>query len=850
MTCLPGRALMSTLPHTARCFRRSAHLALLLILLSRTALLWAATPNRIVQPVDTVRMQALRNHHPLWAVPANDTGAVPEDLQLNQLTLVLARSPGQQAAFEQFLAEQQNPRSPEFHHWLTPVQIGQRFGLSNNDLETLRAWLESEGLHVTWIAPSRMFIGFAGNAADVNRAFQTELHRYRVQGELRMSVASDPTIPQALAPVIQAVRGLYSIADRPLHLARSAQSNTPNLSVGSSSFLAPQDFDTIYDVPSTVTGAGTTIGIVGWSRVNMADLDAFRQRTGTSFPDPVEVVPRAFGGVDPGAPYTTRQDCDDCLSGQEEATLDVQRAGGVAPGADLLLVVSSSSGTDDGIGADAQYLIQSSPAPAQIIDISFGDCESDAGIAGVSYWNNLFAQAAAEGISVIVSSGDSGAAGCDNSFTAPPSSPRSISPNYICSSQYATCVGGTAFSDTSDHSTYWSSTNGDALGSALSYIPEGGWNQPLNAESHPQAAASGGGVSRYIGTPMWQRGVSGVPAANAGRYTPDVAFASSCREGYFGCMAASGGSCVSGSAGAYNFELFCGTSTAAPGMAGIAALLDEKIGAPQGNLNPQLYALQSGAPSALHDVTIASTDVTGCTLNTPSACNNSVPSATSLSGGQAGYLVGNGFDEVTGLGSLDVQELLATDSPGSNTASIAAPPVGGFSINGSALILAPGAASSNISTITITPANGFTGTVTLSAQITSAPPCAQKLPSFAWTPSNRLSITGSGAVHVGLDVMTAPMIAQADSSWRLAGGSALACLLLLGIPGRHRAWRHVLSSLALLATLTLCVTGCSAGIRPNLLSASSGTTPGAYIITIAGTSGTLVTTGTIHLTVQ
>jgi len=853
---LPVRALTAKLAFAAKPARGLARVVFpFLLLLGGAALLPAATPDRILQPVDATRMQPLPNHHPLWAEQANDAGPAAADLQMNQLTLVLARSPQQQAAFERFLADQQNPASPQFHRWLTPPEIGRRFGLSDHDLDTLRAWLDSEGLRVTWVAPSRIFLGFAGTASNVDHAFQTEVHQYRVQGELRLSVASDPSIPQSLASVVEGVRGLYSIADRPAHLARTA-SDEPEMSEGSNRFLAPQDFATIYDLPSNLTGAGTTIGIVGWSRVNTADLDAFRQRTGTSFPDPLQVVPTAYGGVDPGAPYTTQQNCANCLAGQEEATLDVERAGSVAEGANLLLVASAASGGNDGIGAAAQYLIQSSPAPAQIINISFGDCESDAGSAGVSYWNRLFQQAAAEGISVVVSSGDSGAAGCDNAFSAPPASSSAVSPNYICSSSYATCVGGTDFNDAGNANAYWASNNGSALGSVLGYIPEGGWNEPLGLNSQTQAAGSGGGVSRYIATPFWQQNVTGVPAAYAGRYTPDVSFSASCREGYFGCIAAGGGSCIPGNSGTYTFDLFCGTSASAPAMAGIVALLDQQMGdAPQGNLNPQLYAIESSMPSAFHDVTVASSGITNCNLSSPSLCNNSMPSPTGLSGGQAGYLVSTGFDEVTGLGSLDVQKFLNSYVAPSSTDKIAGPPVPSLSISGTALNLTPGAATGNISTITISPANGFSGTATLSAQVTAEPAGAQNPPTFTWSPASQINIAGRGAVHVSLSVMTVPpltatMTAPSAFGWRPAEAAALAGLLLFGIPERSRSWRTFFALVALLGTLTLGATACNARIGNNSTSGARGTTPGDYLITVTAQSGSLVSTGYIQLTVQ
>lgn len=812
----------------------------------------AQTPNRIVQPVDAARVQALGNHHPLWAKAANDAGVAPADLQLNQLTLVLARSPQQEQAFDQLLANQQNPASPEFHHWLTAAEVGQRFGLSAHDLAALRAWLESQGLHVNWVAPSRDFIGFGGSNAAVSRAFKTELHYYNVNGTRRLSVASAPMIPQALAPAIAGVRGLYSILDRPAHLARLQQSS-PDFSNGGNRFIAPGDFATLYDLPSNLSGVGVTIGIVGWSFVNPADLQNFRQLTGTSFADPAEVVPTQFGGVNPGSPYTAPPSCNNCLGGQEEATLDVLRAASVAQDASVLLVSSASSGANDGIGAAAQYLIQTSPAPAQIVNISFGDCESDAGPSGVSYWNKLFQQAAAEGISVFVSSGDSGAAGCETSFAAPPSSAQAVSPNYICASSYATCVGGTDFNDASNSSTYWSSANGGGLASVLSYIPEGAWNEPLTPASTLQVAASGGGVSQYVAVPAWQKGVSGVPAANAGRYTPDVAFSASCREGYFGCLAAGGGSCAAGSNGNYSFVTFCGTSAAAPAMSGIAALLDQQAGdKPQGNLNPQIYALYSSSPAAFHDVTVATSGVSNCNLATPSLCNNTVAGAGSLSGAEPGYPVGPGFDEVTGLGSLDVHAFLQSFAAANAIAS--APQTPSFTVSGTAISIARGATTGNTSTITVTPLAGFTGAVALTAEITASPAGAQDLPTISFGATNLVNLTGTNAAVASMTISTAAdtaHLAVKSGRWYATGGLAMACLLMCWIPGRRQNWPSLLGAVVLLAVLATGASGCSSNISgAAALEATSGTTPGSYIITVTGTSGSTVVSAPVTLIVQ
>ena len=637
-------------------------LALVVAACAGVAVQAQSRPSVIVDTVDGSRPAVLANHHPLWANAENDLGALGPQEQVGQMTLVLARSAAQKAALEQLLADQQNPNSPLYHHWLTPQEMGDRFGLSESDLDSLTGWLESNGFHVDWVAPSRVFIAFSGTAAAVDSAFQSELHTYRVNSERRVALNSEASIPAALAPAIRAVRGLFTLQTSPNLIARTESSTNPQLTVTSGStvyhFISPADFWTIYSIPGNYSGSGQTIGIVGRSRTDMDDYVQFnRLAYTTSFSNPTEVVPTAFGGVDPGSAYTAPPGGTTSIGDQSEATLDVERAGSTANGAKLLLVVSASTKTADGIDYGAQYLVQTSPVPAQAMNISFGSCESAAGSSGVTFWDTLFQQAAGEGISVFVSSGDSGASGCDQAFVTPPATPAANSINYICASSYATCVGGTEFNDTANPSLYWMSNNGSNLVSALSHIPEGAWNEPLNSSSKPMVAATGGGVSAYVATPSWQTG-TGVPAARTGRYTPDVSFSASSHDGYFGCMAAAGGSCVTDSQGNTSFVVFSGTSAAAPAMAGVATMLNQKMGNAQGNLNLNLYQTATQSPTAYNDVTVATSGVTNCSVNTPSMCNNSIPGPTGLSGGQAGYLVGTGYDEATGLGSLNIQNFL------------------------------------------------------------------------------------------------------------------------------------------------------------------------------------------------
>ena len=584
---------------------------------------WAAVAAESAAP--------LLHARPAWATAENDLGELDPTLRLTHLTILLNRAPDRQAAFDALLRGQQDPQSPNFHRWLTPAQVGEQFGAPDEDLAAVSSWLRSQGLQVDRVANSRTRIEFSGFAADVSSAFRANLHAYLVDGDRRIAPAASPQVPASLSRSVSAVVGLETIRARP-HYRLSAPhmadvgGTHPKLSSCSGAtctyYVAPADFATIYDVNPVyqqgISGAGQTIAILGRARVYLPDIENFQLRLGLPAKDPM--ITLAPNGIDPGQAQSTPPSDATTVADQVEATLDVTRAGSVAQGATINLVISANSATTSGLLIAAEYAIDS--AIANIVSVSFGVCEHDAGPSYTAVLDNLYSQAAGEGISTFVSSGDGGIAGCDKQSDAPPAA-QFASTNAHCSSGYVVCVGGTQFADSVNPGAYWRSTNSAGNASASGYIPEGAWNEPLKSDGSAKVAATGGGVSVFIPTPGWQTG-TGVPGTQ-GRYTPDVSFMASSHDGYFGCSAASGAPCTLAN-GRYMFAVYSGTSASAPSMAGIAALLNQKMGSAQGNLNPRLYALAAAASNGVfHDVTVATSAVADCTPDVPSLCNNSMP---------------------------------------------------------------------------------------------------------------------------------------------------------------------------------------------------------------------------------
>lgn len=564
-----------------------------------------------VTSIDASRSVVLRGHVRPQARAANDRGAVEGSFAVPAMTLVLKPSASQKSALQQLLAQQQDPRSPRYHQWLTPEQYADAYGVSAADMQRIAAWLQSQGFQIVNTARSRTFLTFTGTADQARGAFHTQIHRYQVNGRMHYANATDPAIPAALADVVSGIRGLSDF-----HLkAQLKLPSQPALNKGGTHFLAPDDIAAIYDIaplyPTGIDGTNQKIAIVGQSDINASDIQRFRTQFGLSTANLTQTLV-------PGRPDPGLSDVD-----MQESDLDIEWAGAVARNAAIVFVYS------DDVVASAQYAIDQNLAP--VLSMSYGGCEQ-ADLIDLPGLQSLAQQANAQGITWLAAAGDSGAGGCEDiGASIAQDGLAVVSPASI---PEVTAMGGTTFSD--QGGAYWAASNSATGGSALGYIPETAWNDTSLGFG---LAASGGGASVFFPQPAWQVG-PGVPVDGA-RHVPDLSLSASSEHAPYSFF--SGGS--SGYVG--------GTSVATPVMAGVVALLNHYLlstGAQTrtgvGNINPVLYRLAQSTTGIFHDVTTGNNSVP-CVLGSPNCTS-----------GMFGLNTGTGYDQVTGLGSVDVVNLL------------------------------------------------------------------------------------------------------------------------------------------------------------------------------------------------
>ncbi len=629
------------------------------LLCSAVALAQHAAPAvRIVSPVDESHLVALHNTvHPL-ANAVNDRGAAPDGMQLDRIQLVLQRSPAQEAALRQLIAQMHTPGSPNYHQWLTPDQFGAQFGPSDQDIATIESWLGSHGFAVSKVNPGKGTLEFSGSVAQMREAFHTQIHKYAVNGESHYANANDPQIPAALAPVIGGFASLnnFHVKSYVEKLGEATYDPAtgrakPQWTFGSGSFdyqnynfvVSPGDFAVQYDLNPLynqgINGSGQTIAIVNESNINIDLVNQFR----TLFNLPANPPQVIIDGNDPGVDGINNPDGPNYASA--EAYLDVEWSGAVAPNASIDLVIAADTSLEAGLILAMEHAVYGNVAP--VISLSFGACEASLG-AYNSFIESIWEQAAAQGQTVMVSSGDNGSAGCDGG-TDYAVSGQAV--NGFASTPYNVAVGGTDFQYSSysqgdaaidtQLQTYWNTTasNSTPTVSIKSYIPEQPWNDSqfgLNlfsaytdsGQMDTSTVGGGGGASNAgfcaagyntstgacngslsgYPKPSWQSG-TGVPNDSV-RDLPDVSLfsANGYNDSYYAICATDGDCQPVSNGGVVQIYGVGGTSASAPSFAGIMALVNQKYGR-QGQAAAILYPMATQFPSAFHDMIVGNNSV-------------------------------------------------------------------------------------------------------------------------------------------------------------------------------------------------------------------------------------------------
>ena len=685
---------------------------------------------RITAPIDSSSRVTLAGSRTPRTAAALDTGPVSPSLPLEGISLVFSRSAAQQAALDALVAAQQNPASPLYHQWLMPQQYAAQFGVAETDIAAAEAWLQQQGFTIETVSNSRTRITFSGTAAQVAAAFGAELHNYTSPATSTRTAAThyapsaDLTLPSALASVVTSVENLSSFRPRShvkLHAATAAPRFTSSQT--GENLLTPGDVDTIYDItPATsagYTGTGQTIIVVGQSAIATADLSNFQTAAGLTAKLPTLVLMPGTGTstINPGG--SSDED-------EVESDIDLEYSNAIAQGATIDFIYTGSN-TNYGAFNALQYAVDNKATyPASIISTSYGSCEPALGATEYQSLNAVLEQAASQGQTVISAAGDDGSTDCDGEYSASDTTGNEqIAVDFPASSQYVTGMGGTEFllADVAPGSPYFDTeSSSDVISSAKSYIPEQVWNDDaglLSLGSKTPVSSGGGGISIYTARPSWQTGVTNIPSGDY-RLVPDISLYASPGEpdvsantvygGFLYCSSDAVATDVTGSC-AHGFRdtndayltVAGGTSFDAPIFAGMLAIINQAKGytaaSGQGVVNPTLYTLASNSTtyaSAFHDITTGGNQ---CAAGTKYCGTGSQTTD---------YPAGTGYDEASGLGSLDLYNLL-TAWPG--TLITTTPTLAASTTTLSAATLTPASGASDVITITVaSDASGVTAT--------------------------------------------------------------------------------------------------------------------------------------------
>ena len=497
---------------------------------------------------------------PAQAEGSSRLGPVRPDAIVS-LTLEL-RLPGR-AALAAYIAEQRQQDAPT---WLTPAQIGERFGLPSARVGTVIARLQAAGLRVTERYDQRTALLAEGSVRDVERLFRVRLNDYQSRDGRRYQIPSrPPRVPSDLADAVAAVDGLDT---RPVFHSTSALTQTGS----NTTYVTPQQLTHIYGgdglTQAGINGSGETIAIASLATAHGDEFAQWAKRF------KVSMQPSQTLSVAPAPP--TPRDHGWSADESDEVALDLEMARSLAPKSTLLDYKTAN----DGAGIERVINQITQDRRATIVSISYGICEANRGGAALAADENTFMAAQAAGIDIFAAAGDSGPYGCNEPNR---SNDLRESVSYPASSAYVTAVGGTTLL---------------ARGNSLHEVA---WQEPASI------AGSGGGRSAFIPRPSWQA-ASVVHDPGGTRLVPDVAGPAS-PDFNLAIAAFQSGHVV--------FEIGGGTSAAAPFWAGVVALVKQAVRGrehsfPDGNVNAMLYQVASNPalyPTVFNDTTSGSNQV-------------------------------------------------------------------------------------------------------------------------------------------------------------------------------------------------------------------------------------------------
>ncbi|MGW7240975.1 S53 family peptidase [Streptomyces sp. NPDC054804] len=380
-----------------------------------------------------------------------------------RISVAISLTPRGGKALDTFVAAVSDPHSASYGHYLTKRQFAARFGRTDAEVKNLRDYLRSQGVTVGKVHSGNLLVDASGTAAQLQKAFGTELSTWKDAASGRSFYANDsaPTLPSSLASLVSDVAGL----NNRVQLHHQATPHTVSPHNGPGGGYTPAQLKGGYNVSSTYTGSGQKIALLefdGFQQSNITKYD-----TNYSLGSPTPTVSKVDGGS------------GSLGDGQVEVELDIEVLHAIAPKANVTVFEGPNSDAGE---VDTYQAIVDSGIPTT--SISWGAAESARTTSNINAVDAVFKAGAAEGLGFYAASGDDGSDDAGDGGT---------SVDYPASDPYVTGVGGTKLTVTS----------------ANAFSKEVAWS------------GGGGGKSSVFKIPSWQTAVQ-KSAGGGYRQVPDV----------------------------------------------------------------------------------------------------------------------------------------------------------------------------------------------------------------------------------------------------------------------------------------------------------------------------------------